>query len=268
MSSRHCRKSGRSLCGRPMSARKIVDGSGVAKSSWNSHSPRVGEAVDDLVHELARFGLELRPSAWARTRGSSRRRYLRVLGRVDRQRDAAARRCRCSRRPSTRTPRGAAAPSARRRSSRACTLCPPNMPAPRCTGHCACTSWYTVCGSSAQRCENRSAIDVVVRRRASSVGVASAYIRPPWMLAWTVSVSRPDAQHGAGRRAGVGAVADDLGAVHEHVLHAAATRRRCGSRRRAGRRRCARRSGRRSPGRSTRGRRARPRRCGRDRAAP
>ena len=57
-------------------ARKIVDGSGVANSSLKSHAPRGSEGVDDLVHELAGFALELR-HALGENCGSSRRRYFR-----------------------------------------------------------------------------------------------------------------------------------------------------------------------------------------------
>ncbi len=56
--SRHCRNIGRSVCGRPINVMKNVDGNGVANSSWKSHSPRVDEPVDDLVHELAHLGFE------------------------------------------------------------------------------------------------------------------------------------------------------------------------------------------------------------------
>ena len=38
--SRHSRNWGRSLGGRPISARKMPDGSGVASSAWKSHEPR------------------------------------------------------------------------------------------------------------------------------------------------------------------------------------------------------------------------------------
>ena len=40
VSSRHFKKRGRSDCGSPIKAMKNVDGSGVANSSWKSHSPR------------------------------------------------------------------------------------------------------------------------------------------------------------------------------------------------------------------------------------
>ena len=72
--------------GSPISARKIVDGSGVAKSSWKSHSPLVDELVDDLVDEVARLGLELGHPLRRELRVEQAA-VLRVLGRVDRQRD-------------------------------------------------------------------------------------------------------------------------------------------------------------------------------------
>src|SRR5262249_26834784 len=175
VSSRHCRNFGRSSCGSPINARKIVDGNGGANSSWNSHSPRGANTSMISFTSLRSSGSSSAIRFGEDCRASSRRYLAWSGGSTDNGRSGTSL-------PTFTTffdEKTSGCFSAHSTSSYFVTYTlEPNGPSLRWIGQRAWTSWYTSCGVFAHFCENMC-IPGSTASPPSVAGAASLYISAP-----------------------------------------------------------------------------------------